>query len=428
MRGTAGTRLATRVRPLRGLLLLGLFALPWGSIALARDHDRAPPLAAPAGAVVEVATEAELQAAVRGIRSDTTIVIAPGTYELTRTLAIGSDPAGPRLANVAIRGATANPADVVLAGKGMRNKDHGAVPHGIHVGNVDGILIANLTIGDVYYHAIQLAGEMGCRAPRVYNCRLIDSGEQLIKGSVAEPGKGVESGVVEYSRFEYTTTARGSYTNGVDILGGSGWVVRHNLFRRIVAPRDAGLAGPAVLFWRKSRDTIVEGNRFIDCAWGIALGLDPATPGDHSGGVVRNNFVARSAATPGDVGIAVFNSPRTKVLHNTVLLNGTYANAIEYRFAATTGVEIRYNLCDAAIRARDGSSGTVTRNAMTAQPAFFVDPAAGDLHIKRTAPYVIDWASPHPDVTDDFDGDPRPRGTAPDLGADELDEESPPPR
>jgi len=402
------------------ILALTSLACTPAAAALARDHDKAPALPAPAGAVVEVRTEAELQAAVRAIQSDTTILLAAGTYELTRTLAIGSDPAGPRLANVAIRGATGRAADVVLAGKGMRNQEYGNVPHGIHVGNVDGILIANLTIGDVYLHAIQLAGEMGCRSPRVYNCRLIDAGEQLIKGSVAEPGKGVESGIVEYSLFEYTTTARGSYTNGVDILGGSGWIVRHNLFRRIVAPHGEGLAGPAVLMWKKSRDTICEGNRFVDCAWGIAFGLDPATPGDHSGGVIRNNFFTRSAGTRGDVGIAVFNSPGTKVLHNTVLVNGTYANAIEYRFAATTGVEIRYNLCDAPIRAREGATGTVSRNGMTAQGAFFVDPNAGDLHLKRTAPYVIDWAAPHPDAADDFDGDPRPRGTAPDLGADEL--------
>ena len=155
----------------------------------------------------------------QAIRSGTTIVVAPGTYELTRTLAFASDPARPRLENVAIRGASANAADVVLVGKGMRNKEFGAVPHGIHVGGVDGILIANLTIGDVYLHAIQLAGEMGCRAPRIYNCRLIDAGEQLVKASIAEPGKGVEGGVVEYTLFEYTTTARGSYTNGVDVLG-----------------------------------------------------------------------------------------------------------------------------------------------------------------------------------------------------------------
>ena len=48
-----------------------------------------PPLPAPSGAVIKVSTEPQLQAAVRNLRSDTTNVIAPGTYVLTSTLSFG---------------------------------------------------------------------------------------------------------------------------------------------------------------------------------------------------------------------------------------------------------------------------------------------------------------------------------------------------
>ncbi len=47
-----------------------------------------------------------------------------------------------------------------------------------------------------------------------------------------------------------------------------------------------------------------------------------------------------------------------------------------------------------------------------------VDPARGDLHITDRATDVIDKAKPMPDVTTDIDG--QPRGSRPDIGADEF--------
>ena len=59
--------------------------------------------------------------------------------------------------------------------------------------------------------------------------------------------------------IEYTTTAKDNYTNGVDVHTGANWIIRHNLFRNIVAP-GTQLAGPAVLMWNGSRNSVVEGN------------------------------------------------------------------------------------------------------------------------------------------------------------------------
>lgn len=88
---------------------------------------------------------------------------------------------------------------------------------------------------------------------------------------------------------------------------------------------------------------------------------------------MRNNFFHRSSVQSGDVGITINNSAGTKVLNNTVVLSGTYPNAIEYRFPATTGVEIRFNLADTAVQQRDGASGVASGNVTTAQPGWFVD-------------------------------------------------------
>src|SRR5438067_2068585 len=59
-----------------------------------------PDLGKPAGRVVEVRTEKQLQAAVARLKSDTTILIAPGTYKLTSTVHIYGG-----VKNVALRGA-----------------------------------------------------------------------------------------------------------------------------------------------------------------------------------------------------------------------------------------------------------------------------------------------------------------------------------
>src|SRR4051812_27292172 len=106
--------------------------------AFAGPATPAPPLPAPTGTIVNVSTEAQLQAAVAGLRSNTTIVVAAGTYNLSSTLYINGT-----YTNVGIRGATNNRDDVVLVGKGMTTATS-AVPYGIWTGgNVQGVTIAN---------------------------------------------------------------------------------------------------------------------------------------------------------------------------------------------------------------------------------------------------------------------------------------------
>jgi hypothetical protein len=153
----------------------------------------------------------------------------------------------------------------------------------------------------------------------------------------------------------------------------------------------------------------------------------PAPQTDHSGGIIRNNFIWRAAGTPPgvdtpDCGILVWDSPGTRVLHNTVFQNGSYPNTIEYRFH-TTGAEIRFNLCDGAIADRGGgtSGNAVSGNVTNAQGAWFVNAGAADLRLGAGAPLtVVDAAATHADVSNDFDGNLRPAGSGPDIGAHEF--------
>jgi hypothetical protein len=121
----------------------------------------------------------------------------------------------------------------------------------------------------------------------------------------------------------------------------------------------------------------------------------------------------------GDVAIGVFDSPGTKVLHNTILTLDGYPNDVEYRFAATRDIVIANNLVSGAIAAREGATATVSGN-VNATAGMFVDAAAGDLHLVASATAAIGQATPVSEVTTDWDGDVRPIGTGADVGADEF--------
>ena len=361
------------------------------------------------GRTWQVSTEPQLQAAMRQMASNTTIVLAPGTYRLTNTLYFNG-----AFSNVVIRGATANRDDVILQGPGMRNANYGNVPFGIWTGGgVHGITIANLTIRDFYFHAVIF--NAGTERPHVANVRLADVGEQFIKGNPSG-ATGVNDGIVELSVIEYTGEARDTYTNGVDVHAGHNWIIRGNLFRNITS--SAGLAGPAVLMWNGAAHTLTERNLFVNCARGIHYGLVDRPGVDHSGGVIRNNIFFRSATQPGDVGIGVFDSPGTQVLNNTVFVSGTYATPIEYRFAGASGVELTNNLLDGVVARRDGASGTERNTLARATAGLFRNAATGDLHLAPGSA-AIDRGLNLSAVSNDWDGDTRPQGLSTDIGADE---------
>jgi len=367
------------------------------------------PLPAPNNTVVNVSTVAQLRNAVANLNSNTTIMIASGTYNLTDTLFI---PQG--ISNITFRSTTGNRSDVII--------DGGTMTSGLNFGfwgdNISNITFADFTIRDFTEHAFIMNGRV--EAPKWHNVRMIDIGDQFIKNNPLIVGtEGVDNGIVECSIMEYSTFAPDTYTNGVDVHSGKNWLIRNNTFRNIRT--ITGLAGPAILMWNTSQNTITENNVFLNTHRGISYGLiDQSGRADHSGGIIRNNFFYRSSSQSGDVGIHVADSPNTKVLNNTVILSGTYPNAIEYRYPQTTGTEVRYNLTDANITALNGATGIVSGNVTNAQSNWFVNPAIGNLHLTSSATLAINNALTHINVPTDYDGDTRPQGIMADVGADEY--------
>jgi hypothetical protein len=124
----------------------------------------------------------------------------------------------------------------------------------------------------------------------------------------------------------------------------------------------------------------------------------------------------------GDGGIILESSPGTQVYNNTIFFGNDYPNAIEFRFAATTGVLIQNNLTNKQIRLRDGATGTVANNILNAEGAWFTATSEGDLHLKSAVTPAADKGVAINGLALDYDGQPRLAGAI-DIGADEYSDE-----
>ena len=378
----------------------------------------------PEPTMVYVSTVQELQQAVNQLENNTTIVIAEGVYELTERLYIGDpwEPDAESLYNITVRGAGASRDDVVLKGPGMTVKE---VPKNIFsVFHAADVTIENLTVRDVYWHLVHFHGEQGALAPTLRNVHLINSGDHIVKGSYTSSMGGVDYGLMEDCLLEYETCAADYYCGGIDIHMGKNWVIRGNTFRNIYYPPR--LTDAAILMWNYCSDTLTENNYIYNCDRGIYYGLESKNDADdHVGGIIRNNIIYRERS--GDAGISLNMTRNVKVYHNTVYQSGTYPWSIEYRFASINGdnvADIRYNITDGSVEARDGATATIVGNLTGVTSSIFEDVALQNLHLASTATAAIDQALPLDDVVEDVDHDWRPIGSAPDIGADEYREKS----
>ena len=357
------------------------------------------------GTIVNVATVNEFKAAISQANSsggNMTILIADGTYEVA---SISSYPYI-TASDVVIRSLNGNRDAVILTGSGMA--DAGGVEIIISAqGN--NITIADLTLKDVGNHAIMAGDNLF-----VHNVKIQNTYEQMIKGSSANDG--ADNATVQCSLFEYTAGVGPQwYIGGLDIHRGDNWIVRDNIFKNIASPSQA-TAEHAVHFWNYSSNNIVERNLIINCDRGIGFGLG-SSPSD--GGIIRNNMIYNNGSGIfDDVGIGLETSPDTKVYNNTIYID--YPNAIEYRFATTTNVDISNNLTNKLIKSRNGGQATLTTNYTSAQSNWFVNLSSGDLRLNSNNTTVVDQGITLSYVAVDIDQTPRPQSISFDIGAHEY--------
>lgn len=354
----------------------------------------------------------ELRRELGRCKPGTTILLEDGEYRLEGNQLDISVP------RVVLRAGSRDRSRVVIRGAGMDER-----MAAISVSS-PGVAIADLTVTQVGFHGIQVRGERGASDVVIHNVVIRDVGQQLIKGSSAVGGQPCRNGVVACSLLEYSDHAPSDYTNAVDVLNGDGWVVRDNTIRRIRGPASGGyLAGPAILFWRDSRNTVVERNWLVDCYRGIALGLAPeANDGsgrrDHEGGLIRRNVVCNLNRWA-DEAIEVNGSPGARVEHNTVLVEGKVPWSISIRFPMATAL-VQNNLSNHQVVLRDGARADLKGNVVDAREDWFVEPRRGDLRLVRKGLPAIDAGVPSSQEPGTRTGDRSYDGQAPDAGAFEF--------
>lgn len=346
-----------------------------GNTSIIRHSSSCGPITSTIGQTITVGDVIALKYALEDMNEaekDFTIILKDGDYLLDEPIVIRSD-------NVMIRGESGYKENVVLRGHGIAN----GVSHIFQVYGSD-ITIANLSMGEVANHAIQVHGESVNNAENltVHNVRMYDTGEQMLKGSADSSGS--DNGSVSCSLFEYTSNLGPQYyIGGIDVHTGKNWIVRDNTFKNIRSPEQQ-VAEHAIHFWNNSEGTIVERNKIINCDRGIGFGLGSSR---HDGGVIRNNMIFNDGTgVKDDVGIGLESAPGAKVYNNTIYFDGAYPNAIEYRFAATTNVEIYDNLTNALILSRDKGTATLSHNYIEAKKSWFSDPNNGMLALNGRQP------------------------------------------
>ena len=351
--------MSARAERVAGLLAILLFIVSMATAAASEESCRPADWKPPKDAqTVTVRNTDDLIAAVRRAEPGTVILVEDGEYRLWSSL----DFAKP---DVVLAGKSGHRDRVVIRGDGMTEK---AIGVALSI-SASRVTIADLTVGNVGYHGIQIRGENGVAHVVVHNVHIVDTGQQLLKGSLSANGLHAEDCVVACSLFEYTRHAPSDYTNGVDVLGGRRWIVRDNRFLRIRGPAEGGWeAGPAILFWRESADTVVERNVVEDSYRGIALGLvEPVREGrtatyDHTGGTIRDNVVVNRNSWA-DEGIEV-NAARDVSIERNRLLKHGLPWSISVRFPVTTATVVD-NRANQPLALRDGARATERGNLWT---------------------------------------------------------------
>lgn len=364
------------------------------------------------GTEITVSNVQELESAIDQANinnGNTTIILEPGEYQLSYNLRLITE----NMANTTIMGSTDNKDDVYIKGLGW---DNNLVTH-IFLVEADNFTVANMTIGEVFYHPIQVqSNPIDADNFTAQNVKFLDAKEQLLKVSGGGGPLYSDNGKVLCCEFEFTNgIAYQYYTGGIDAHRAVDWEVKYNTFKHIRSP-EYDLAEHAIHFWRECSGTIVESNLIINCDRGIGFGLGEGFENGHTGGLIMNNMVHTSR----DVGIGLETSTDTKIYNNTVVTDN-YPRSIEYRFTGTTDALITNNLVNGEISDRSsGSTGVLTTNYQFASTAIFTGADVYDYHLDGQPNWLVDQGSYLTEVKKDYDCEDRPVSDVSDIGADQA--------
>jgi len=386
-----------------------------------------PPFPDRPGKTVRVANLEDLHLAILNAEPYETILIEDGIYHLKRSLLIENK------THLTLRGASADSAKVVLQGDGWgdfyhRKREENDPADLIVIRNSEDIYIADLTITEVSHYGIKLDTETNevkanLKNIRIFRCHFLNIGTRAFKGTAAKDRKHLVGGSVSFSIFENTKIPdtswlyNGDYISAIDMMYLKDWIFNDNIFKNIRGANGGGRG--AIFIWNQSRNIVVERNLFLGCDRSIAFGnpseptyYEPGTLHNYDG-IIRNNFIV-AGANPGK-GIEVVWADNIIVSNNTIYAPDPGYNAIHY-FQKISHLSITNNL----VRGRIFGEGEDVRseyNLTGNLEDYFVNPAAGDLHLTKNAKEALGKGLQVSFVTDDIDQQRRKNHQ--DIGADQ---------
>ncbi len=397
------------------------------------SDDSCDSLPAATGSVISVAPTdaAGLADIVDALEPGDTLEFAAGTYPVAGDIWVSTP-------SVTLRGATGNPADVVL--------DASYQGGSVLTVTASSVVVTDLTVQNGWYHGVHVRPASGADTSitgvRLHRIVVHNAAEQAVK--VNQEGTAyVDHGELSCSTLLLDADGRsqvrnGCYTGGLDMHRSANWRVRDNHVEGFWC--DAGLAEHGLHLWRQNAGTVIERNVIVNCARGIGLGLASSSDGtdrthdgytcpdayiDDYGGIIRNNFVFAddpvlfASAGGFDTGIGLWSACDSTVVHNTVWSTQAPFSSVEWRFDGTSAV-VMNNLVSHNLRDRTVTSIELAGNLADADAGLLVDAAGGALHLDPTATGAIDAGEPLAVGLADTDVDAEPRDALPDIGADEV--------
>jgi hypothetical protein len=207
--------------------------------------------------------------------------------------------------------------------------------------------------------------------------------------------------------FHDYTTSQGSdaHVECLQVWAADGLTIRNSRFRNcevfdVFLQKLPGGAAP-------TPTNIVIENNFMQCCgsgyFAIRLADHPGTQWKNV--TIRNNSFDKEINPDGDVPYT-----NVKIVNNIGPKLSFYSGSSGGDRPKPAGITADYNVWYSG--AKVGAHDVVA-------PSGYVDPAAGDLHLKPWAP-AIDNGDPADYPRSDIDGDARPVWAAPDAGADEA--------
>ncbi len=386
---------------------------------------KAPALAKPVEPIIRVATVDELFRAAEQVKPGGTILLADGHYLLPRTLDLHTD-------NITLRSESGQRERIILDGASSRHVEL------VGITRCSGATIADLTIQNIRANGFKINSDRQATKVTIRNCIIHNIWERGIKG----PGVRAADRErfrptdcrIEFCLFYNDRPKRyeddpedtaanhgGNYIGGIDAMYARRWVISDNVFIGIQG-RTRSARG-AVFLWQNAQECIIERNIIIDCDSGICLGnsFKPEDVALHAVGcIVRNNFITRAP----EQGILADYTKDCRILHNTIHDPGSRFGRLIRIVHGNDGLVVANNLLSGpAMRVETGSKVDIRGNLMKELGEDFIDARAGNLHLKRRVPGIVDAAELLTNVTHDIDG--QRRDAKADVGADEWVEARP---